>query len=69
MSKFTVTYLPNNHLELQPSVDIVEADYYRVEGGALVFRTYARQGHDNGYPHTVHTFAAGVWAEVEDFHD
>lgn len=74
MNKYVVTYHPlfpagPKHGFGHAGSDIVEADYYRIEGGALIFRNNARHANNNGYPQTVHVFAAGIWAEVEDFHD
>lgn len=42
----------------------VEADYYRVVDGALVFRTEKR-GNEQYNP-AVRTFAPGFWAEVHE---
>lgn len=63
--RFQVTYLP---IRAERDVvivrtAIVDADYYKVEGGALIFRTYANR---TQYPDAAHTFAAGVWAEVKN---
>lgn len=69
MPKFVVTYRADQRRPGCSEVDIVEADYHRVEGGALIFRTHARHHENNGYPATVHVFAAGVWAEVENSND
>lgn len=44
----------------------VDADYFRIEAGVLIFRN---TGHGNNYPEAVHVFAAGVWAEVEPLHE
>lgn len=38
----------------------VEADYYKVDGGVLTFRTVV----PCHYPEPVHTFAPGCWMEV-----
>jgi hypothetical protein len=44
--------------------EYVHADYFRIEGGALVFRNSPR-GRDQ-YPRAIHVFAAGAWSEVVD---
>lgn len=38
----------------------VEAEYYRVDNGNLIFRNQV----PGGYPETVAMFAAGIWLEV-----
>lgn len=43
---------------------IVEADYYRVVDGSLIFRT-ERRGNEQYNP-AVRTFAPGFWAEVHE---
>lgn len=60
MRKFDVALMPTNGFEKGV---IVEADYFRIEAGALIFR--------NGIdcPEVVHCFAAGVWQEVEPVHE
>ena len=63
--KFKVT-LVQTHIfggaRTAPVVREIEAEYFRVEGGALVFRNPARN--QNEYPKTVHVFAPGMWIEV-----
>lgn len=63
MKRFTVT-------RALPGVapEIVDADYFKVEQGALTFRCFDRNHTNAGYPVAVHVFAPGVWAEVELFH-
>lgn len=39
---------------------IVEADYFKVEGGVLTFRKVI----PGNYPDPVHMFAPGYWREV-----
>lgn len=53
LTKFTVRVLGS------PTID-VQADYYKIEQGALIFRVNNR----GSYPIAVHTFAAGYWLEV-----
>ena len=45
---------------------LVEADYFRIQDGALIFRNKMIGNH---YPEVVHVFAAGVWLAVEPAHD
>ncbi len=40
----------------------VTAEYFKIEQGALIFRSYNKGS--NTYPNTVHVFAAGTWTEV-----
>lgn len=40
----------------------LEADWTKVENGALTFRNHVR----NSYPETVQVFAAGTWIRVEN---
>lgn len=64
MPKFTVT-LPGIrviHDEVIMRTEPVEADYFRITEGALIFRNTA--GATDPYPPTVRVFAAGHWAEV-----
>jgi hypothetical protein len=44
---------------------IVTADYFKIENGALIFRNSRfRNGDNEGYPECVHVFAAGEWTQV-----
>ena len=63
MKKFDVALMPTNGFEKGV---IVEADYFRIEAGVLIFRN-SKIG--NQYPEVVHCFAAGVWQEVEPVHE
>ena len=63
MKNFSVTLAPTCGFE---NVVIVKADYFRLEGGALIFRN-SKVG--NQYPEVTRCFAAGVWQEVEPVHD
>ena len=63
MRKFDVVALVTNGFAKNV---MVEADYFRIEGGALIFRN-SKIG--NQYPEVVHCFAAGVWQEVEPVHE
>jgi hypothetical protein len=64
MNEYKVT-VPAAQLEGSPpwvkSYVIVKADYFRLEGGHLVFRDNSRCG---SYPETHRAFAPGMWSEV-----
>lgn len=51
---------------LASDITMVEADYFRIVDGALIFRNSSR---GNNYPEAVHVFASGTWAEVEPDHE
>jgi hypothetical protein len=53
--KYRVQLLPMNL-----GVRDVEAEYFKVENGALYFRNPVR----NDYPQCVHVFAPGSWLDV-----
>lgn len=42
---------------------VVQADYYRIEGGVITFRMVSPIG---SYPIFVRCFAAGAWLSVEN---
>ena len=48
---------------------VVHSDYFKIEGGALIFRNAARRcnmgyQHSPQYPEVVRAFAHGVWRDV-----
>jgi hypothetical protein len=64
MKEFTVT-LPWRTEGLTADDQIIIADYFKIEGGALIFRNSRfRNGDNEGYPECVHVFAAGEWSQV-----
>lgn len=64
MTKFVVIYARIPFSDVTAPNAVVMADYFKVdEHGVLTFRE-RRGGGPNDFPKMVHTFAAGVWAEV-----
>lgn len=49
----------------RPRPVVVEAEYFKVENGTLIFRIAV----PGGYPRTVHMFAPGTWLHVEVGYD
>lgn len=68
VKKFNVRLAPISlmHDEIVERIQKVEADYFRIVDGALIFRNSAR---GNTYPEAVRVFASGVWTEVEPNHE
>jgi hypothetical protein len=70
MSRFVVTYRPgavvSKHGPLAITAEktevLIEADYFKLEAGHLVFRDNGSRG---SYPVTVKVIAPGIWAEVD----
>ena len=65
MPTFEVRFSPAAlHAHQGKGYDVVTADYYKVEFGALVFRMH-KPGSDQ-YPKSVKTFAPGMWIDVQE---
>lgn len=64
MKHFTIKYpmIMTTHGEVIERQVVVQADYFRVEGGVLTFRRVPRLNEQ--FPQAVRVFAPGFWAEV-----
>lgn len=59
--RYRVHLVPPHGAKRKSKPRIVEAEYFKVENGLLIFRIRQR----GDYPLTVHVFAPGVWSDVE----